>query len=56
VSRIGERIDQPAIVDIATAALPYDRLQARIEDIVRSELSRFAELRDELVAGRVATF
>lgn len=49
-------IDEPAIADVTLAAMPGDRLCARVEDIVRCELSRFEALRDELVSGRTAMF
>ena len=56
VSRIGTRIDEPALADVTLAAIPGDRLRTRVEDIVRGELSRFDALRDELVNGRTAMF
>jgi S-adenosylmethionine synthetase len=56
VSRIGTRIDEPALADVTLAAIPGDRLRARVEDIVQGELSRFDALRDELVNGRTTMF
>ncbi|HEU4727753.1 MAG TPA: methionine adenosyltransferase [Kofleriaceae bacterium] len=56
VSRIGTRIDEPAIADVTLATILGDRLRARVEDIVRDQLSRFDALRDELVRGRTPMF
>ena len=56
VSRIGAPIDQPALVDVRVATFPDDRVRARIHDVVHGELAGFAQLRDDLVAGRVSLF
>jgi hypothetical protein len=43
-------------VDVRVATFPDDRVRARIHDVVHGELAGFAQLRDDLVAGRVSLF
>lgn len=56
VSRIGEPIDEPALIDVTICATVFDRVRLRIEEIVHAELARFEQLRDELVAGTLALY
>ena len=56
VSKIGSPIHEPALVDVTICATVSDRLRARIEEIVHSELSGLDRLRDELVTGTIPLF
>ncbi len=59
VSRIGAPIDAPQLVDVRLALAPGQTLAA-VRDAVRvrvtGELARFGELREALLAGRVAVY
>lgn len=56
VSRIGQPLDEPALVDVAICANVFDRVRLRIEAIVRHELVHLGDLRDALIAGEIALF
>lgn len=56
VSRIGDPIDQPAIVEVTLAKPSSDRVQVAVVEIIHGELACFEQLRDDVVAGRVPLF
>ena len=56
VSRIGTRIDEPALVDVTIASVPCDRVRATVPELVRAELASWPRLRADLLAERVRVF
>lgn len=52
-SRIGHAVNEPALVDVRVSG---EVVAARVDEVVRRELARLDEVRDEIVAGRVALF
>lgn len=56
VSRIGARIDQPALVDVAIASVPCDRVRGVIQELVRAELASLPRLRADLLAERTRLY
>jgi len=59
VSQIGRPVDDPQVVDLRLRLPPgesLERFAAHVERIAAEELSRFAELRAELLAGRIIVY
>jgi S-adenosylmethionine synthetase len=56
VSRIGNPVTRPAIVDVklaTTDGAPIDRFNGQVEDIVSDRLSRIPQLIDSFVTGAI---
>ena len=55
LSRIGQRIDQPQIVDlrVASEGAGLDNLRPNLEAIVRDELQKLPQLAEDLLDGRL---
>lgn len=59
VSRIGAPIDEPWVANVRAAVrdgAPLDPLAARIEELVRHQLTHLGALSEQLVAGELAVF
>ena len=56
VSKIGARIDEPALADIAVGHEPDAAERAAIDEIVHGQLASYERLQDELIAGRITLF
>lgn len=56
LSRIGARVDEPALADIALDIVPGDRARAMVTEIVRGELAALPRVRADLLAGRTRLF
>jgi S-adenosylmethionine synthetase len=56
VSRIGDRVDDPQVVDVELDATETRGFEAPVADIVRGQLARLDVLRNELLAELVTVF
>ena len=53
VSQIGRSVDDPQFVDVALATgAPVESLEAQVADVVRTQLTTFGAIREDLLLGR----
>jgi S-adenosylmethionine synthetase len=56
VSRIGDRVDDPQVVDVELDAPETRAFEAPVAEIVRGQLARLDVVREELLAERLSVF